>query len=128
MTTVKVIDPKSPYCGQELEGGCIYYDVNHTGSSPDLFIIKTPDGEKQILSTSIDTKHYWNQKRDQEIERLGADVGDVVIITRPGSCYSKRDFDWLNPHKITEINSSGYVEFDGGEATSFRPDVIKVVS
>jgi hypothetical protein len=126
MTTVKVIDPKSPYYGQEFEGGCFYYDVYHTGDSPDLFIIKTPDGDKQILSTSIDTEHYWNQRRQEHIERLGADVGDTVIITRSGGGSCKRSFDISIPHKITAIDSGGHVKFDDGEATFFRPDMIKV--
>lgn len=126
MATIKVTDPKNPYCGQELEGGCFYYDIYHTGSSPDLFLIKTPDGEKQILSTSIDTEHYWNQRRQEHIDKLGANVGDTVIITRSGSGYSKRNFDISIPHKITAIDSSGYVKFDDGEATYFRPDVTKV--
>jgi|GEM_PF-1879041 len=128
MTTVKVIDPKSPYYGKELEGGCLYYDVYHTGSSPDLFIIKTPGGDEQILSTSIDTEHYWNQRRQEQIERLGADVGDTVVIIRPSSGWSKSGFDISVPHKITAIDSSGYVEFDDRQATYFRPDVIHVAN
>ncbi|EGW40490.1 hypothetical protein [Desulfosporosinus sp. OT] len=120
---VKVIDPQSPYCGQEFEGGCLYYDINHTGSSPDLFQIKTPEGERRILSTSIDVEHYWNQRRDEHIKKLGANVGDTVLITRSGGGSFKQGFDLLKPHKITGINSSGYVEFDNGEATTFRPDV-----
>lgn len=124
---VRVTDPNSPYCGQEFEGYCFYYDIYHTGSSPDLFIIKTQDGDKQIFSTGIDAEHYWNQRRDQEIERLGANVGDTVIIKRFGSGHSTSKFDATKPHLITNINSSGYVEFDNGEATTFRPDV-QVVS
>ncbi|SFG06848.1 hypothetical protein SAMN05660649_00552 [Desulfotomaculum arcticum] len=123
---VRVIDPDSPYYGQEFEGGCVYYDVYHTGDSPDLFLIKTPEGEKIILSTSIDTEHYWNQRRQEQIERLGANVGDTVIITRSGGGCFTRDFDCSKPHKITKIDSSGYVEFDGGLAKTFRPDVILV--
>jgi len=120
---VKVIDLRSPYCGQEFEGGCVYYDIYHTGDSPDLFLIKTPQGERQILSTSIDVEHYWNQRRDEHIKKLGADVGDIVLITRSGGGSFKLGFDCLKPHKITGIDSSGYVEFDNGEATIFRPDV-----
>jgi hypothetical protein len=120
---VKVTNPNSPYCGQEFEGGCIYYDIHHTGNSPDLFVIKTPDGEKRILSTSIDTEHYWEQRRQEHIKKLGANVGDTVLITRSGGGSFKRGFDISKPHKITGINTSGYVEFDGGEAKTFRPDV-----
>ncbi len=120
---VRVTDKNSPYCGQEYEGGCIYYDINHTGNSPDLFIINTPDGEKQILSTSIDTEHYWEQRRQEHIKKLGANIGDIVLITRAGGGSFKSGFNCSEPHKITNINSSGYVEFDNGEATTFRPDV-----
>lgn len=120
---VRVIDPNSKYYGQELEGYCVYYDVNHTGSSPDLFHIKTPDGNVPILSTKIDAKHYWDQRRQEQIERLGANVGDIVIITRSGGGSFNRGFDLKEPHKITSIDSSGYVEFDNGEAKTFRPDV-----
>jgi len=126
MTTVKVTDPKSPYCGQEFEGGCFYYDIHHTGSSPDLFIIHTPDGDKQILSTGIDTEHYWNQRRDEEIKRLGADVGDTVLITETGSCYGRHGFDYKAPHVITKIDSVGHVEFDDGMGSCFRP-VVQVI-
>ena len=123
---VKVTDPASPYCGQEFEGGCFYYDIHHTGNSPDLFIIKTPKGDERILSTQIDAEHYWEQRRQEHIERLGATVGDTVMIVRTGSSSSKRNFDLLMPHKITKIDSSGHVTFDDGEATCFRPNVKKV--
>ncbi|SPF54089.1 conserved hypothetical protein [Candidatus Desulfosporosinus infrequens] len=120
---IKVIDSQSPYCGQKFEGGCVYYDIHHTGSSPDLFIIKTPEGLKQILSTSIDVDHYWSQVREEQIERLGAEVGDTVLISREGGGTFKRGFDYSKPHKISRIDSSGHVEFDNGEATIFRPNV-----
>jgi hypothetical protein len=119
---VRVTDPTSPYCGQEFEGDCIYYDVYHTGNSPDLFIIKTPKGDERILSTQIDAEHYWEQRRQEYIGKLGADVGDTVIIMRSGSGYSKKDFDLTEPHKITKIDSNGYVTFDDA-ATYFRPDI-----
>lgn len=125
---VKVTDINNPYYGKEFEGDCIYYDIKHTGSSPDLFVIKTQDGEKQILSTSIDEKHYWEQIRQKHIQKLGANIGDIVLITRSGGGSFKRDFDISKHHKITNIDSSGYVEFDNGEATTFRPDVKIVAS
>lgn len=123
---VKVINPKSEYCGQEFEGHCFYYDIDHTGHSADLFIIKTPDGDKQILSTSIDAEHYWNQRRQEHIDKLGANVGDTVLITRTGSCSMCHDFDLSISHAITKIDSSGHVDFDNGRACCFRPDVTKV--
>lgn len=123
---VRVTDPVSPYCGQEFEGHCCYYDIHHTGNSPDLFIIKTLKGDERILSTQIDAEHYWEQRRQEEIEKLGATVGDTVMIGRTGSGSYKRNFDLLIPHKITKIDSSGHVTFDDGEATCFRPDVKKI--
>jgi hypothetical protein len=128
MTTVKIVDSTHKYYGQELPGGCVYYDVFHKGSGgPDLFQIETPEGKQTILSTKIDEQHYWEQRRAAHIEKLGANVGDTVRIIRAGSCSSKASFDWNILHVITKIDSSGYVEWDGGEATSFRPDV-EVVS
>ncbi|OMF38786.1 hypothetical protein BK133_00865 [Paenibacillus sp. FSL H8-0548] len=124
MTTVKIIDPTHKYFGQELTGGCVYYDVYHQGNGgPDLFQIETPEGKQNILSTKIDEEHYWDQLKAIHIEQLGANIGDTVKIIRSGSCSSKANFDWRVPHVITKIDSSGYVEWDGGEATSFRPDV-----
>jgi hypothetical protein len=123
---VKVTDPESPYCGQEFEGNCVYYDLYHTGSSPDLFNIKTPEGSVNLLSTQIDEDHYWNQRRQEHIERLGADVGDTVIVTQYGGGSFDRNFKYHEPHLITKIDSSGYVEFDNGAAKTFRPDVTKV--
>ena len=125
---VRVTDAKSQYYGQEFEGHCFYYDIHHTGKSPDLFIIKTTDGDKQILSTSIDTEHYWNQRRQEHIDILGANVGDTVLINRTGSCSMNRDFDISKLHTITKIDSSGHVEFDNGAANCFRPDVTKVIA
>ncbi|QJD87884.1 hypothetical protein [Cohnella herbarum] len=124
MTTVKIIDPTHVLFGQELNGGCVYFDVYHQGSGgPDLFQIETPAGKQTILSTKIDTEHYWEQRRQKEIHRIGANVGDTVIIIRGGSGSSKANFDWKAPHVITKIDSSGNVEWDNGAAKGFRPDV-----
>jgi len=120
---VKVTDPKSKYFGQEFDGGRIYFDIYYTGNGPDLFQIKTPDGSKRVLSTQIDTEHYENQELTEELERLGANVGDTVIITRSGGGCFRANFDMNLPHKITNIDCSGHVEFDNGEAKCFRPDV-----
>lgn len=124
---VKITDPKSKYFGQEFDGGCAYCDVYHTGDSPDLYIVKTPDGDKRFLSTQIDVDYYKAQRLVEEIERLGAKVGDRVIITRSGSGCSKADFKIDESHVITDIDYMGYVDFDNGAAKNFRPDV-KVVS
>ncbi|MFY0545477.1 hypothetical protein [Brevibacillus sp. H7] len=127
MKKVKVTDPRSPYFGQELEGYCWYYDYLHTGDSPDLYIVKTPEGKKQLLSTQIDEKHYEAQELAEEIERLGANVGDTVMILRTGSGSSVAGFSTKVPHVISHISSSGTVTFDNGAATMFRPDVERVI-
>lgn len=122
--TVKITDKDHKYFGQELPGACVYYDIYHQGNGgPDLFFIRTPEGEQNILSTSIDTGHYWNQRRQEEIDRIGANVGDMVRIIRGGSGGCDAGFDWNAPHVITKIDSSGHVEWDHGAAFGFRPDV-----
>lgn len=130
MCEVKITDPKSEFYGQEFEGDCIYYDLYHTGSTPekpavDLFNVYTPEGCKRFLSTQIDTECYWEQRRQEHIKKLGADVGDVVKIIEPNSYSVNANFDWGKPHKITNIDSSGHVEFDGGECKCFRPVIVK---
>lgn len=128
-TTVKIIDKDSPYFGQEVEGHRWYYDHLHTGDSPDLFVIQTSDGEKQILSTGIDIDHYKNQLLTREKNRLSASVGDEVMITKSGSGSFCRGWDISTPHFISEICSSGHIYFDGypnGGACIFRPEVQKI--
>lgn len=58
-----------------------------------------------------------------EIERLGANVGDVVRIVRVGSGGWKRGFTPMDPHVITKITAAGNVFFDEGEAIMYRPRV-----
>lgn len=128
---VRITDVNSAYYGQEFEGNCIYYDVYHTGSTKekpavDLFSVQTPEGSRKFLSTQIDAEYYWEQRRQEQIKELGADVGDIVLIIEPRSNYSKLGFDWKAAHKITKIDSSGHVEFDNGMATCFRP-VMKLI-
>lgn len=125
---VKITDESSKYFGQELDGDCIYYDVYHIGSTPekpaiDLFHVNTPGGTEQFLSTQIDADHYWEQVRQEHIKNLGADVGDVVIIIETHSCWGNLHFDLSKPHIITDVDSSGYVKFDDGAFTCFRPIV-----
>jgi hypothetical protein len=127
-TTVKVIDPTHPYYGQELPGGCVYYDIYHKGSGgPDLFQVETPEGKTTILSTKIDEVHYWEQRRQMEVALIGANVGDTVRIIRGGSGSCVANFDWNAPHIITKIGTGGHVEWDNGDATGFRPEM-KVIS
>jgi hypothetical protein len=122
---IKIIDQKSKYYGMELEGSRIYYDYAHTGNSGDLYMANTDDGKIQFFTRQIDEKHYENQLLEKEVERLGANVRDVVVITRTGSgCYYP---SWVvGEHVITKIDSLGHVEFDNGKGTMFRPDVEKI--
>lgn len=125
--TVIITDPAHPFFNQEVSGDCAYYDVYHRGpSGPDLFLIETSEGKACILSTQIDQDHYWSQRRRQEIEKLGANVGDRVKITNPHSGGSKVVFDWDEPHIITKIDPYGNVEWDDGAAWGFRPDMIVI--
>lgn len=121
MKQVKVISGK--YAGRVFEGHRFYYDHLHTGSSPDLFTIRTPEGEITITSDRIDVQHYEEQLLCDELVRLGAKVGDTVEIVRSGSGSYNHGWNKNVPHKITRITSSGYVQFDDGMAEMFRPDV-----
>lgn len=121
MKQVKVISGK--YEGQIFDGHRFFYDYQYTGSSPDLFTIKTPDGDITITSDKIDVKHYEAQLLEEQLNRLGANVGDTVKIIRSGSGSYRRGWDDKALHKITKITSSGYVQFDDGLAETFRPDV-----
>lgn len=125
MKKVKVISGK--YEGQIFDGHRFFYDYQYTGSSPDLFTIKTSDGDVTITSDKIDIEHYEVQLLEEELERLGAKVGDVVKIIRAGSGSFMRGWDNKVPHIITKITSGGYVEFDNGMGKMFRPDVEVVI-
>lgn len=117
---VKIIDPNHPCYGQELEGARIYFDYYHRGGKPDLYQAKAPEGGfYRLLTHQIDEAHYEAQETAREIEGLGANVGDTVIITRMGSGGSEASFDLNKPHVITKISSSGTVEFDNRAAWGF---------
>lgn len=121
---VKIIDPTHECFGQELEGGIIYNDIYHRGGRPDLYQVKTPDGKiYRLLTDQIDAEHYAAQEIAEGVERLGAVVGDTVMITRLGSGSQRAGFDFAVPHVVTKISASGNVEFDHGAASGFRPEV-----
>lgn len=125
MKKVKIISGK--YDGQIFDGYRFFYDYKHTGSSPDLFTIKTSDGDVTITSDKIDVEHYEAQLLEDELKRLGANVGDTVNIIRAGSGSYMRGWDNKSLHTITKITSGGYVEFDNGMGKMFRPEVKVVV-
>jgi len=128
-TTIRIIDPKSEYLNQEFKGACIYYDIHHTGGNNvvDLFRAEIKPGEKKTFySTQIDVPHYENQLLQERINELGANVGDTVIILELGSGSYKAKFDMSKPYLITNITSSGHVQFNNGEADIFRPKIQKI--
>lgn len=59
MKKVKVISGE--FGGNTFDGHRFYYDYKHIGSSPDLFMIATSDGEKTITSDKVDVEHYEKQ-------------------------------------------------------------------
>lgn len=126
MKKVKVINGK--YDGQIFDGHRFFYDYQYTGSSPDLFTIKTPDGDVTITSDNIDVEHYEAQLLEEQLERLGAKIGDTVRIIRSGGGSYKRGWDEKVLHTITKITSGGYVQFDDGLAETFRPDVEVIIA
>ncbi len=121
---VKIIDKKHPSFGHILKGSLVYYDIHHTGDSPDLYQVINDDGTKfRLLSIQIDEKHYKSQLLAKQIARLGAKTGDEVIITKGGSGSFIAGWDPLKPHIITDIDCTGHVKFDDGDATIFQPEV-----
>jgi len=122
--TLLITDTEHEFYNKRLQGFCAYYDIYHTGSGPDLYYAKTPQGnEIKLLTDQIDINDYNSQKLTKEINRLGANVGDIVIITRLGSGSSSSGFDLDKPHIISEIAPNGHIIFDKGKASGFQPDV-----
>ena len=124
---VKITDTKHALSGRILPGGCIYYDIHHTGDGPDLFRVIDGDKSYRLLSTQIDVDNYYAKELAKVVAKLGANVGDTVIIQRGGSGSFCAGWDSTKPHTITKISNTGNVEFDGGVRTGaslFRPTVI----
>lgn len=123
---VKITDEKHSLFGRILPGGCIYYDVNHTGDSPDLFRVTDGDKSYRLLSTQIDVDHYTAQEVAEVVAFLGANVGDTVTVLCGGSGSYCAGWDSAATHVITKIDHTGHVEFDGGcrtGASLFKPQV-----
>lgn len=57
------------------------------------------------------------------IEVLGAKIGDRVSILKEGSGSYTSQWKVEGEHLITDIDYIGYVTFDYGEATLFKPKV-----
>lgn len=126
MKTVLITDKKHTHYNERLEGFCAYYDLYHTGNGPDLYILKTIDGEElRLLSDQIDVEDYKEQEKAQTLKAFGVKEGDVVMISRTGSGSFSKGFDINQPHLITDISYNGNVVFDHGKANCFRPDMTK---
>ena len=124
---VKIIDKDHELFGKIVNGGLVYYDIHHTGEGPDLFEVEADERRHRLLSNQIDVEHYNAQLLAGEMARLGAKVGDSVMITKSGSGSFIHGWDLSEPHKISKICYSGQVLFDGypeAGASIFRPQVI----
>lgn len=124
---IRITDKSNEFYEKELEGARIYYDYKHTGNSDDIYLVHTPKGDKQFLASQIDAEYCENQRLEEFLKELGANVGDTVEIIETGSGSYSPDFKKNGLHEITKITSSGYVQFDNGKAEIFRPKV-KVIS
>lgn len=130
MRTVIITDKNDVNCGKEFPGQLEFYDVYYRGGTglpvEDLYFVTIDGKEHRYVSSQIDVKHYKAQELKDEIERLGANVGDKVRIIETGSggwrpAFMKEEF-----HIITDIKSYGDVVFDDGAAYMFRPVVEKI--
>jgi hypothetical protein len=126
-TLVKITDKNHALYGKTLPGSLIYHDIHHTGNGPDLYVVLSNEKSHRLLSTQIDEDHYRAQLMAEQVARLGAKEGDTVLITRGGSGSYCHGWDSDKPHKITVIDFTGHVQFDGGivknGASIFRPEV-----
>lgn len=128
---VRITDPKDFYCGQEFEGSIVYHDYLHgeriDGKIQDLYSVTIAGKTASYLSHQVDVEYYEKQLRAAEVERLGADIGDTVIITSLGGGGSfTGGWSHHGKHVISDIDGHGNVGFDNNMASLFRPKVEKV--
>ena len=101
---VRITDPKDFYCGQEFEGSIVYHDYLHgeriDGKIQDLYSVTIAGKTASYLSHQVDVEYYEKQLRAAEVERLGADIGDTVIITM-GSTLSRTSTDMATSASTT---------------------------
>lgn len=130
-STVIIIDKNDANYGKEFPGWLMFHDVYYRGGTTlpveDLYLVTIDGQECRYVSSQIDVEHYKAQLLKKEIESLGAKVGDKVkVLEDTSGSYGAKFFKRRNEigfHTITDITSSGYVSFDDGEATMFRPKV-----
>jgi len=128
---VRIIDKNDVNCGKEFPGCLVYHDLYRRGGTnqpiEDLYLVTIDGNERRYVSSQIDVEHYKAQLLKEEIESLGAKIGDKVKVLKDTSgSYGAKFFkrrDEIGFHTITDITSSGHVSFDDGEAVMFRPKV-----
>lgn len=133
-TTVIITEKNDANCGKEFPGWLAFFDVYYRGGTgqpiEDLYLVTIDGKECQYISSQIDVEHYQAQVLKNEIERLGANIGDKVKVVHDTSgCYGKAYYDretQIGSHTITGITYNGYVTFDNGEAEMFRPEVVVI--
>lgn len=129
--TVIIIDKNDVNCGKEFPGWLAFHDVYYRGGTTlpveDLYLVTIDGQERRYVSSQIDVEHYKVQLLKEEIDRLGAKIGDKVrVIHETSGSYGKRYYDREKGdgfHTITDIDCYGHVTFDNGEANMFRPEV-----
>lgn len=129
--TVIITDKNDVNCGKEFPGWLAFHDVYYRGGTTlpveDLYLVTIDGQERRYVSSQIDVEHYKAQLLKEEIERIGAKIGDKVRALRETSgCYGKQYFDRKENkgfHTITNIDCYGNVTFDNGEANMFRPEI-----
>lgn len=129
--TVIIIDKNDVNYGKEFPGWLAFHDVYYRGGTTlpieDLYLVTIDGQERRYVSSQIDVEHYKTQLLKEEIEHIGAKVGDKVrVLHETSGSYGKRYYDREKDegfHTITAIDCYGNVTFDNGEANMFRPEV-----
>ena len=114
---VKITDPQDFNFGKEFEGQRV----------SDVYVVTVRGKAKTYRADQVDVEYYDMQLADAIAEKLGANVGDTVIIKSLGDSGSHSGFwDHRGEHVISRILPDGFVEFDNGTASLLNPKVEKV--
>lgn len=127
---IRIIDTKSPYCGQEFDGHLVYYDYYHgkkvNGRIQDLFSVEIDGKTEYFLTNQIDYEYFNRQRQQKVIDRLGAEEGDEVRVIESGSGSFASYFGKRDTHIVRRIVETGNIYFDDGVTSIFNP-VVEVV-